>query len=226
MKVLVIAAHPDDEVLGCGGTMARLSQRGAQITTAILGQGAVSRHAVQDKSAEAEVQKLRVCSLKAAEILGVNEVVHFDLPDNRFDSLGLLDVIKRIEGLAQKIEPQVVYIQHGGDLNIDHVIAFRAAVTAFRPLIGSSVREVLAYEVPSSTEWAFGKFHSVFNPSIFVDISNTLPIKIKALKAYETEIRPFPHPRSDKGVRVLAEMRGVQVGVSAAEAFEPVWVIR
>lgn len=223
MNVLVVAAHPDDEVLGCGGTMARLAAEGHRVSVAILGQGAASRFAPGSPEAAAEVAALQDKSREAARILGAAEVRHFGLPDNRFDSLDLLDVIQPLEALAGELRPEVVYTQHGGDLNVDHAAAFRAALTAFRPLPGSTVRALYAYEVASSTEWAFAQFAPAFAPDTFVDVGAYLDRKLAALAVYEGELRPFPHPRSERAVRAQAELRGATVGVAAAEALATVW---
>lgn len=223
MNVLIVAAHPDDEVLGCGATMARLAAEGHAVSVAILGQGAASRFAPGSPAAAAEVAALQDKSRAAARILGAAEARHFGLPDNRFDSLDLLDVVRLLEGLAAELAPEAVYTQHGGDLNVDHAVAFRAALTAFRPLPGSPVRALYAYEVASSTEWAFGQFAPAFAPDTFVDVSAFLERKLAALAAYGGELRAFPHPRSERAVRAAAELRGAAVGVAAAEAFRTVW---
>lgn len=223
MKVLVLAAHPDDEVLGCGATMARLAAEGHAVSVAILGQGAASRFVPGSPQAAAEVAGLQERSREAARILGAARVHHFGLPDNRFDSLDLLDVVQPLEALAEELLPEVVYTQHGGDLNVDHAVTFRAALTAFRPLPGSTVRALYAYEVASSTEWAFAQFAPAFRPDTFVDVGAHLDRKLAALAAYDGELRPFPHPRSERAVRAQAELRGATVGVAAAEALVTVW---
>jgi LmbE family N-acetylglucosaminyl deacetylase len=132
----------------------------------------------------------------------------------------LLDVIKLIERYVETIEPEVIYTQHGGDLNVDHSIVYKATLTAARPFAGSTVRAIYAYEVPSSTEWSFQSFAPVFKPNVFVDISTTLDVKIEAMKCYEREHRPFPHPRSSEALRATAHRWGSVVGMKAAEAFE------
>lgn len=223
MNILVLAAHPDDEVLGCGGTIARSVAEGHHVTVAILGQGAASRYAPGSSDALAKTEKLKTQSCEAARILGIADIRHFDLPDNRFDSVDLLDVVKILENLAQAVGPEVVYTQHGGDLNIDHTITFRAAMTCFRPIPGTSVRALYAYEVASSTEWAFGKFSPPFVPDTFVDIGEFLDRKLQALAAYREELHFFPHPRSVQGVTGQAAERGARIGVVAAEAFATVW---
>lgn len=217
--ILVIAAHPDDEVLGCGGTMAKLAAEGRTVIVAILGEGATSR----GDGREGEVATLRDSARAAADVLGVHEVRFFGLPDNRFDTVPLLDVVKPIEALVEELRPSAVYTQHGGDLNIDHRIAFRATLTALRPMRECPVAELHAYEVPSSTEWAFKKFSPEFEPTLFEDVADTLRPKLAAMACYGGEARPFPHPRSPEALEALAKWRGAQVGLHAAEAFETIW---
>ena len=225
MRVLVIAAHPDDEVLGCGGTIARLAQEGQDVYIAILGEGLTSRYQQREQADQALVEALRARSRQVAEMLGARDVFLYNLPDNRFDTVPLLDVIKIIEELAERLQPQVIYTHHGGDLNVDHVIVHRAVLTATRPVAGCPVKEMYAFEVPSSTEWAFGQFQPAFRPNVFVDISATLETKVRAMALYESEARPFPHPRSPQALRAIAQRWGSAVGVEAAEAFELVRVV-
>jgi LmbE family N-acetylglucosaminyl deacetylase len=220
MNVLVVAAHPDDEVLGCGGTITRLAGENNSVSVVILGQGAASRHASVSSAAEAEIGALKDRSLQAARIMGVAEVLHFGLPDNRFDSLDLLDVVKIIEGVVDKVKPQCIFTHFGGDLNVDHQITHLAVLTATRPVAGCGVREIFAFEVASSTEWSFGRLERIFNPTVFMDVSATLERKIEAMAVYETEGGIFPHPRSLKALRYLAGVRGAAVGLEAVEAFE------
>ncbi len=226
MSVLVLAAHPDDEVLGCGGTIARLSQEGADVYIAILGEGITSRYINREEADPALLQALGERSRHAAELLGARRLFSNDLPDNRFDTLPLLEVVRIIEDLVEKLQPEVVYTQHGGDLNIDHRVIFRATLTATRPMLGRSVKTVYAYEVASSSEWAFQQFAPSFHPSVFVDVSTTLEIKVRAMQMYESEARPFPHPRSPEALRAQALRWGSTVGVGAAEAFQLVREIR
>lgn len=223
MKILVLAAHPDDEILGCGGSMARWVEERNEVTIAILGEGMTSRFSKKTKASRAALASLHKASVHAAGEVGVSDVRVFNLPDNRFDTVPLLTVIKLIEGLCCDVRPDVVLTQHGGDLNVDHAVTFRAAMTAARPMAGGCVRRVLAYEVASSTEWAFERFAPRFRPNWFVDISATLERKICAMKCYESEVRKFPHPRSPEALRAAAQRWGAQVGLKAAEAFELVW---
>jgi LmbE family N-acetylglucosaminyl deacetylase len=220
MNILVIAAHPDDEVLGCGGTVARLAAEKHDVFIAILGEGITSRYANRLDADPEAVQVLRKRSQEVARMLGARDLAMFSLPDNRFDTVPLLDVVKIIEDLIARWAPQVVYTQHGGDLNVDHAVTFRATMTATRPMKGCSVRAVYAYEVASSTEWAFQQFSPPFRPNVFVDISTTLALKMKAMEAYESEVRAFPHPRSSAALQANAQKWGSVVGASAVEAFE------
>jgi LmbE family N-acetylglucosaminyl deacetylase len=225
MNILVLAAHPDDEVLGCGGTMARLAQEGHSLYVAILGEGISSRYAERSEADQGLISTLHGNSQSVAEFLGAKDLFMFNLPDNRFDTVPLLDVIKIVEGLIARLQPHTVYTQHGGDLNVDHNVLYRATLTATRPLPDCPVREVYAYEVASSTEWSFQKFAPSFRPSVFVDISTTLEQKVSAMQMYETEARLFPHPRAPESLRATAQRWGSVVGASAAEAFEPVRVL-
>jgi LmbE family N-acetylglucosaminyl deacetylase len=226
MKIMVIAAHPDDEVLGCGGTIARLVREGHQVYIAILGEGITSRYAKRDQADQSLLQALQARSKKVAELLGVKDLFMYSLPDNRFDTVPLLDVVKIIEDLVANLAPDVIYTHHTGDLNVDHVIVHRAVLTATRPMQGKPVREIYAFEVPSSTEWAFQCYEPVFRPNVFVDISETLDLKVRALAQYETEVRVFPHPRSPEAITVIARRWGSVVGCDAAEAFELIRAIR
>jgi LmbE family N-acetylglucosaminyl deacetylase len=220
MTILVIAAHPDDEVLGCGGTMARLAAEGEDVYIAILGEGITSRYQQREAADAALLEALHSRSRQVAALVGAKDLFMYNLPDNRFDTVPLLEVVKIIEALVEKLQPHTVYTQHGGDLNIDHNIIYRATLTATRPIAGRPVRALYAYEVASSTEWAFQHFSPVFQPNYFVDISATLETKIQAMALYESEARPFPHPRSPEALRAIARRWGSVVGLEAAEAFD------
>lgn len=226
-NILVIAAHPDDEVIGCGGTMARFAKEGSRIFTVILGEGITSRDESRDRGKrEQQIQELKKQIKKANNILGVKESFVFDLPDNRFDTVPLLDIIKIIERIKHKINPGVVFTHHRGDLNIDHKITLEAVMAAFRPLKGSATNEIYSFEVASSTEWSAVQDSNYFKPNFFVDITNTLKKKIKAFKEYRSELRDFPHPRSPEAVEIIAKRRGIEAGLKAAEAFEVIRLIR
>jgi LmbE family N-acetylglucosaminyl deacetylase len=220
VKVLVIAAHPDDEVLGCGGTAARLAQEGREVYIAIMGEGITSRHEKREAADIEQLALLRRHAENAARKIGAKDVLLRKLPDNRLDSVPLLDVVKLIEDLVEKLQPQVIYTHHPGDLNVDHGVIHRAVLTATRPMAGQCVREIYAFEVPSSTEWAFSSLQPVFRPNVFIDVSATIETKIAAMACYETEARKFPHPRSPEALRAIAARWGSVAGCGAAEAFE------
>lgn len=226
MKALIIAAHPDDEVLGCGGTAARLAREGHDIYIAILGEGITSRYLQREQADPVKVEALQTRSRQVAKILGAKDVFMQNLPDNRFDTVPLLDIVKIVENLIARLSPEVVYTHHRSDLNLDHVILHRAVLTATRPMENQSVRDVFAFEVLSSTEWGFQQFEPNFHPSVFVDIGYTLDIKIQAMSYYETEVRQFPHPRSPEAIRAVAQRWGTMVGREAVEAFELIRSIR
>ncbi len=219
MTALVVAAHPDDEVLGAGATVARLADRGEQVHVAILGEGITSRYTRREDAHADLLARLRDQSRRACERIGAAGVVHYELPDNRFDTVPLLDVVHLVEELVERFQPDVVYTHRAGDLNIDHDVVHRAVLTATRPVPGSFVRRVYAFEVPSSTEWAFG-IGRPFAPNVFVDAAATLDRKIEAMELYESEARAFPHPRSPEALASLARTRGAAAGLAAAEAFE------
>jgi len=226
MRVLVVAAHPDDEVLGCGATAARLVVEGHDVHFAILGEGITSRHLRRSDADPAGLVALHQKARSAAAKLGVKNVVLHKLPDNRLDTMPLLDVVKMVEDLVGRIKPEIIYTHHGGDLNIDHEVVNRAVLTATRPVSGQPVREIYAFEVPSSTEWAFQRLGPSFHPNVFVDVSRTLEAKIAAMESYESEARQFPHPRSPEALRALAMRWGSVAGCAAAEAFELLRSIR
>jgi LmbE family N-acetylglucosaminyl deacetylase len=217
--VLVVAAHPDDEVLGCGGTIARVARAGRPVAVAILGEGVTSRTPQRDPVDPGAVAALRVCSRQAANVLGVRELCHFNLPDNRFDTVPLLNIVKLVEEVVARVRPTVVCTHDAGDLNIDHVLVHRAVLTATRPTGACPVRSVLTCEVPSATDWSFQQFPPAFRPTVFVDIAETLEAKIQALQQYDREVRAFPHPRSPEALRASAQRWGSIVGRPAAEAF-------
>jgi len=225
-SVLVVAAHPDDEVLGCGGTMARLANEGQEVRIAILAEGMTSRYQQREQANQKKLSCLQSNAQQAADKMRAKELVLCKLPDNRLDTVPLLEVVKLVEDLIEKFNPAVIYTHHPGDLNVDHGVVHRAVLTATRPIPGQRVREIYAFEVPSSTEWAFQRLEPTFRPSVFVDISGTLETKVSALACYDTETRKFPHPRSPEAVRAIAMRWGSVAGFQAAEAFELIRSLR
>ncbi len=219
-SVLVVVAHPDDEVLGCGGTIAKHVKNGDKINVVILAEGITSRSEKRDaKKYSKKLVELRNVAHVANKILGVNSLFLHNFPDNRMDSVDLLDVVKVIEIFINKFKPSIIYTHHGGDLNVDHRITYQAVVTACRPIPKSCVKRILSFEIASSTEWQPPYFNNPFTPNWFVDITKTLHLKLEALKVYKFEMREYPHSRSIKALEYLARWRGASVGFCAAEAF-------
>jgi LmbE family N-acetylglucosaminyl deacetylase len=226
MTVLVVAAHPDDEVLGAGATIAQHAAAGEAVHIVIMAEGITARSDGRDPADVAALERLHATARQVGAGLGAKSVELLGLPDNRLDSMPLLDVIKRVETAIAAVAPDVVYTHHPGDLNVDHRITFQAVLTALRPMRGRKVRELLSFEVPSSTEWAFQRIEPVFRPSVFRDVGATLAKKVQAMALYEGEARPFPHPRSGEALEHIARRWGSVVGFDAAEAFELIWSLR
>lgn len=218
-RVLVVAAHPDDEVLGCGGTIAWHRRAGDHVTVLVMADGITSRGADAGVTAEALEERRRSAG-RANDILGVNELTLLSYPDNRMDAVALLDIVQDIEKVVVRSRPTMVYTHHRGDVNIDHTRVHDAVIAACRPQPGHGVRKLLFFETPSSTEWRPPGSVAVFAPNWFTDISSTLSAKLDAIGAYGAELRDFPHPRSSQAVEHLARWRGAAVGLAAAEAFE------
>lgn len=227
MRILTIAAHPDDEVLGCGGTLARCAGEGAEIHVGILGEGISSRYAAPGDAPASVLDDLRADARAAAEALGVRAVSFGGLPDNRFDEVSLLDIVKQVERWIVEARPDAIYTHHPGDLNLDHGLTFRAVLAATRPgASGVDVPDVYAFEIPSSTEWAFQRIEPVFRPSVFVDIWRHLDAKITAMQCYRSERRRPPHPRAPESLRATAARWGAVAGMAGAEAFELIRSLR
>jgi LmbE family N-acetylglucosaminyl deacetylase len=225
-RVLVVAAHPDDEVLGAGATVARLARLGHEVHLAILGEGVTSRF---DARADADgklLSSLAEQTHRAARLLGASDVSLHQLPDNRFDTVPLLEVVKIVERLVAELRPALMFTHHGGDLNVDHQTVNRAVITATRTTPGQVVRELYAFEIPSSTEWAFQQLEPIFRPNTFFDVTDTLELKIAAMMAYASEARPFPHPRSSEALAAIGRRWGSVAGCPAAEAFQLIRAIR
>ena len=224
-KILFVAAHPDDELLGCGGTINRLvTEFKAEVGVVILGEGLTARDEKRDANARTqELSTHRDCILKAQKKLGYQHLSIHQLPDNRFDSVDRLDVIKVVESEITKFKPDYIFTHHGGDLNIDHRITFEAVMTAARPIPGERVKGIFCFETPSSTEWSFAFDGPGFKPNFFMDLkSNHLKAKIDAMAEYKFELRDYPHPRSLVALEQLAKVHGSRIGHEYAEAFSTV----
>ncbi len=219
--ILIVAAHADDEALGCGGTIARHVDKGDTVHAVFMTDGVTSR---QDSNSDDLNQRMAAAS-NAHKALGLKKIFYLGFPDNCMDSINLLDVVKELENLIQDVSPQVIYTHHHGDLNVDHCVTHQAVITACRPVPGSIVREIYGFEVLSSTEWASSR-HQPFIPNVFVDISDYLDRKLKALKAYGLEMRLPPHSRSLEHSECMAKHRGFSIGVEAAEAFAAIRIIQ
>lgn len=214
-RILIIVAHPDDEVLGCGGTIAKHSDLGDLVNVIFLADGVNSRS--DAGLIELEIRKTNAKA--ACKILGVNHISFGQFPDNKLDTLPLIEIVKYIETALTEFNPDIIYTHSALDLNIDHQIVNRAVITATRPQGNSSIKTILSFEILSSTEWFFSELMPAFKPNWFEDISKTLDRKIEAIEAYRGELRDWPHPRSIEGIKHLAGFRGATIGVNAAEAF-------
>ena len=215
-NILVVASHPDDEVLGCGGTLYNLKKKGAKISVLFLSDGESSRKHPKIKQLILDRKKQ---ALKAGKILGIKNITFGDFPDNSMDTIPMLKVIQFIEKKIKEIKPDVIFTHFESDLNIDHQITSKAVITACRPIKNQTVKSVIFFEVLSSSEWNISIKNKSFKPNYFVDISKSLKFKLKALKLYKREMRKWPHPRSIQGVKLLSKTRGSSVGLSNAEAF-------
>lgn len=213
-KVLVVAAHADDESLGCAGTLARHIAVGDQVTVMFMTDGVSSRIANTPSASN----ERNLAADNALKILGIDDVRQEAFPDNQLDSVVLLEIVKTIENVIKDVEPNIVYTHFAHDLNVDHQITHRAVLTACRPQVGSSVKKILSFEVLSSTEWNSPSLHS-FLPQYIVDITAFWDKKLAALNCYDDEMRAYPHSRSYKCVEALATLRGATNGLDKAEAF-------
>jgi N-acetylglucosamine malate deacetylase 1 len=219
-KILIVAAHPDDEVLGCGASMAKWSNLGHDVNVLIMAEGATSRDNKRNRKKRAkELSILSESAKQSAMILGINSIQLLNYPDNRMDSVDFLEVVKSVENQIEIFKPNLVLTHHAGDLNIDHRIIHQAVITACRPIKGHSVKRILSFEVPSATDWQSPNYGRPFVPNWFEDINDTLSLKLKALDLYKSEMQEWPNARSIKALEYLARWRGSTVGCEAAEAF-------
>ncbi len=213
--ILVIAAHPDDESLGCGGTIAKHVASGDIVHVIFMTNGVDSR---KNSSSNNNINNRIISTKKAINILGILSIQYIDFPDNKMDSVPLLDVVQSIENIIKNLNPEIVYTHHIGDLNIDHQITHKAVMVACRPQPNCSVREIYSFEILSSTEWQTPGY-LLFSPNMYVDISRYIEIKRKALEAYNDEMHKSPHSRSVDNIVRLNTLRGNSIGVDYAEAF-------
>lgn len=219
-KILIIAAHPDDEVLGCFGTVAKLIQEGYEAYTLILGEGKTSRDI---NNTQDSLNQLNHEIEKANNIIGIKKVFIENFADNRFDSVDLLDIVKVILKVKEEVHPDIIFTHYEHDLNIDHQITYKAVITATRPMQDECVKELYSFEILSSTEW---NYPLSFSPDTFFDISSTIDLKVQAMQAYDSELCIYPHPRSLEGIELNAKYQGMRVGKKYVEAFKSVRIIR
>ena len=221
-RILVVAAHPDDELLGQGATMHKLSRNGIECHSLILGEGIAARSEDGNKEQwEEELKEHKKNIQDAADIIGYQSVTTYDFPDNRFDTVALLDIIKVIEKEKDRLKPDIIFTHHGGDLNIDHQRVFQAVITACRPMKHERVKTILTFETPSGTEWRASSDPHKFIPNLYVEVGEeNVLAKCSAMEAYINESRDWPHPRSAEALKILSKRTGAIVGKNYAESFQ------
>jgi len=220
MNVCCVIAHPDDETLGAGATLARHAANGDDVHVLLLSDGVTSRYDERTDAAEREIEQRRDRAREACDHLGADSVSFHEFPDNQFDTVALLDIVQTVEAEFERQDPDVVYTHHHGDLNVDHELTARAVLTAGRPLPDAEIDRIFAFETLSSTEWAVPKASNAFHPTVFVEVSEYVDKKIDALRTYESELREHPHPRSVENIRRNLCRWGATAGLPAAEPFE------
>ena len=226
-KIAVIAAHPDDEILGCGAAIAKHVADGDEVHTLILAEGATSRDDSRNRAErQSELSVLSKAAYDAASCLGVVSVKLLDFPDNRMDSVDLLDIVKAVELFLEEHRPNLIYTHHPSDVNIDHYLVYRAVITAARPVPGQFVQKILAFETLSSSEWMPACGVDVFKPNYYVPVEEVhLQKKLQALQCYAAEMRSWPHSRSYETIEHLMRYRGSSIGHQLAEAFEVIRLV-
>lgn len=228
-KILIVSAHPDDEIIGMGGTLKKLSKKNS-ISVLFLSDGVTARKKsghvnittydvpkIEKDKMKKEIEIRKKHAKAALKIVGITKTKFIDFPDNELDLIPFLKIVKIIEQEISNVKPVVIFTHHYNDLNIDHRLAYEATLTAARPIFNSTVKSIISFEAVSSSDW---KKPYKFDPNIYVDISSELQHKLKALSQYKKEIRKFPHPRSKKTIESVAFRWGSLSGYNAAEAFE------
>ncbi len=213
MRVLVISAHMDDEVLGMGGTIVKHVRQNDAVTVCMLANRAYN-HTYDEK----RIQRQKNGALGAKDILGYQEAIFLNLKDEQLDAR-TIDILVPLEEVFKKVVPEVVYLNHAGDTNQDHKAAFNAGIIACRTFANPALKKVMSYEVLSSTDQIPPFRELAFLPNFYVDIEPYLKQKIEAMRCYEDEFKTFPHPRSEKAIIALSEKRGTEIGLKVAEAF-------
>ena len=214
-KVLIVVAHPDDEVLGCFATVSKLISQGYEAYTLILSGGKTSRGQIDKKELDLLKQEMQ----NANDLIGVKKVFCAKFPDNAFDSIPLLDIVKEIEKIKKELKPEIIFTHHFGDMNVDHKLTHQAVLTATRPMDNECVKTIYSMEIPSSTEWNNFSTQTAFIPNVFFEVEDTICLKIEAMAKYKSELREYPHPRSLRHIKDLAKVNGVKVGLNYSENF-------
>ena len=217
-SIVVFAAHPDDEVLGVGGTVKRLSDEGVDVHAVIMAEGLTSRCNKRRDTERTALLDLQRNACNAAKEVGYTSIDFCGLPDNRMDGMDLLDIIKLVSQYVEKYCPDTVFTPHHGELNIDHRLTCEAVLTACRPVGRYKVERIYGFETPSSSEWNYS-YGEPFTPNVYFDITDAFEAKIKGMACYQTEIAKYPHPRSFKALKALGMYRGSNVGFEMAEGF-------
>lgn len=212
MKILVIAPHPDDEVLGCGGTIIKYKKRGDEIYLCL-----VTKMYVTPEWSKEYIKKREKQAQIAIKKLGVKKTLFLNLPIVKLDTVPQKKINDLLSKIVTKVNPDIVFIPHQGDVNIDHRLVFASSLVALRPKPGSRIKKILSYEILSATEW--GSHFGGFLPDVYEDITKEIKEKIEVMKIYKVELKKFPHPRSIEAIEILAKKRGSEAGVQAAEAF-------
>lgn len=221
-RILIVVAHPDDEILGLGATMKKLIAEFEVVTRVIiLGEGITSRSDARDTAYwEKELQIHRNNIHSAQKAIGYHSVGIYNFPDNRFDSVPLLDIIKVVEKEKADFLPNVIFTHHGGDVNVDHQRTFEAVITCCRPMVHEQVKTIITFETMSGTEWRASTDPKHFLPNWFVSVNQEqMSAKTLAMESYEFERREYPHPRSSEALQIVAQRWGIATGVACAEAF-------
>lgn len=213
MKVLVIAPHPDDEIIGVGGTIAKRTQDGNEVFVCVVTKG-------QEPLFKADfIEQGRKECREADAMLGVKETIFLDFPAVMLETVPRHVMNGKISDVIQKIKPHEVYIPHRGDMQLDHQMVVDAAMVALRPKYNHVIKRIYAYETLSETGWNIPNTVNEFIPTVYEDISNTLNIKLKSMNVFQSQLAPFPAARSIDAIEALAKFRGATVNVTAAEAF-------
>ena len=219
-NILIVAAHPDDEILGCGGTIAKLIKNNCKVDVLFLSEGVSARSKLGEvRKWDNEITARESMAQSAAKYLGFSIIEFMRYPNLRMDTLSILDISKSIQEIIDKKKPNIVFTHHYGDLNTDHQICFNAVVTACRPSGINFIESIFSFEVSSSTEWSSSINLPSFQPNYYVDITNEIDSKFEALNFYNFEMRDFPHPRSKENIKALTQIRGSEIGFKFAEAF-------